>query len=107
MPFVPLPSMRGVVRLFVRELPRDNVDVAEELVCYAINHGIINAHEEPVLARQLAPRRLRRALRRVERDRAGRAAPRPPVIRARTAPEVADPAGAGSVAPRLDPFERR
>jgi hypothetical protein len=61
--------MRKLGRFFSRELARDQINKANGQIRYAKEHRLIGEHEEPTLARELAPRKVKKALRKIERDR--------------------------------------
>jgi hypothetical protein len=61
-------DVRRLVRSFSRDIPRDKRKTAEELVEYALKYGIVDHGSEASLARELAPPKLRRAIRRAERS---------------------------------------
>jgi len=66
---MPIFDMRKLGRFFSRELQQNRINNANGEIQYAKEHRIIGEHEEPVLARELAPRRVKKALRKVERYR--------------------------------------
>lgn len=67
MPILPIFDVGRLARFFSRDRPRDQFETAEHGIDYAKKHGIIGADDEPGLARELAPRKVRRALRKAER----------------------------------------
>ncbi|HTA05431.1 MAG TPA: hypothetical protein VK774_03620 [Solirubrobacteraceae bacterium] len=69
---LPIPGLHKLGRLFSRELPQDRLDNANDQIQYAKEHHIIGDREEPILARELASRKMKRALQQVDRDRAAR-----------------------------------
>jgi hypothetical protein len=69
MPFMPIFDMRKLGRFFSREMRQDQISNANGQIQYAKEHRIIDEHEEPTLARELAPRKVKKALRKVEKAR--------------------------------------
>jgi hypothetical protein len=69
MPLMPIFDMRKLGRFFSREVRQDQISNANGQIQYAKEHRIIDEDEEPTLARELAPRKVRKALRKVEKAR--------------------------------------
>lgn len=69
MPLMPIFDMRKLGRFFSREVRQDQLSNANSQIQYAKEHRIIKEDEEPTLARELAPRKVRKALRNLEKAR--------------------------------------
>jgi hypothetical protein len=60
------PRVGKLLRLLRRQLPLDDLAVADRQIEYAKRHGLVGDEDEPKLARELARRRFGRALRRLD-----------------------------------------
>jgi hypothetical protein len=65
----PIFDVRKLGRYFSRDLPQDRINKANGQVQYVKEHGIIQEHEEPAFAQEVAPRKVKKALRKIERYR--------------------------------------
>jgi hypothetical protein len=63
----PIFDVRKLGRYFSRELPQDKIKNANGQIQYAKEHCIIDEHAEPAFAREVAPRPIKKALRKLER----------------------------------------
>jgi hypothetical protein len=65
----PIFDVRKLGRYFSRDLPQDKINKANGQIQYVKEHGIIQEHEEPAFAQEVAPRRVKKVLRKIERYR--------------------------------------
>jgi hypothetical protein len=65
----PILDVRKLWRYFSRDLPQDRINKANGQIQYVKEHRIIQEHEEPAFAQEVAPRGVKKALRKIERYR--------------------------------------
>jgi hypothetical protein len=56
----PIFDVRKLGRFFSRELPQNQINNANGQIQYVKEHGMIEEHEEPAFAQEVAPRRIKK-----------------------------------------------